>query len=110
MRESNNQISIHACIMLAYAADDPNGQILRCTYLSGTSISTNKVSFIKAGTAREIARWTSALDELLNQGYVNCEGRGEIFMVTNAGYIFADRVKAEFKIDTTQDFENYLHD
>lgn len=110
MRKSSNQISIDACIMLAYAADDPNGQILRCTVLSGMSISTNKVSFIKSGTAREIARWTSALDELSNKGYVNCEGRGEIFIVTNAGYIFADQVKKEFKIDTTHDFEEYLHD
>lgn len=110
MRKSSNQISIDACIMLAYAADDPNGQILRCTVLSGTSIFTNKVSFIKTGTAREVARWTSALDELLNQGYVNCEGRGDIFVVTNAGYVFADRVKEEFKIDTTCDFEEYLHD
>ena len=110
MRKSSKQISIDACIMLAYAADDPNGQILRCTVLSGTSISTNKVSFIKSGTAREVARWTSALDELSNKGYVNCEGRGEIFIVTNAGYIFADQVKKEFKIDTTHDFEEYLHD
>lgn len=110
MRKSSKQISIDACIMLAYAADDPNGQILRCTVLSGTSISTNKVSFIKSGTAREVARWTAALDELLNQGYVNCEGRGEIFVVTNTGYLFADQVKKEFKIDTTHDFEEYLHD
>ncbi len=99
-----------ACIMLVYAADDLNGQILRCTVLSGTSISTNKVSFIKLGTAREVARWTSALDELFNQGYVSCEGRGEIFVVTNAGYVVADRVKEELKIDTTRDLEEYIHD
>ena len=109
-RKPSEQISMNACIMLAYAADDPNGRILRCTVLSGISISTNKVSFIKTGTAREVAKWTSALDELFNQGYVNCEGRGDVFIVTNAGYVFADQIKEEFKIDTTCDFEEYLHD
>ena len=40
--ERSNRITMDACILLAYASDDLNGQILKCSYLSGTSISTNK--------------------------------------------------------------------
>lgn len=108
--EKTNKISLDACVMLAYAADDPHGQIIKCTDLSGTTISTKGVEFIRNSTAREVARWTSALDELARQGYVKSTTSKEIFLLTNDGYIFADQVKDGFKIDTNHNFEEYLRD
>lgn len=109
--EKSNTITVDACVMLAYAADDPNGQLLVGKYISRTTVSTKGVEFIRNGTAREIARWTSAVDELLAQGYIKLMGsKDKIYVVTSSGYKFADQVKAGLKINTNHDFEEYLQD
>lgn len=71
-----------ACVMLAYASEDSNGQIMQLVFLGGTSISTKGIEFVRKNTPRELARWTSAIDELLRQGdshsnYSVCAGEIE---------------------------------
>ena len=109
--ENSNKISVDACVMLAYASEDPNGQIMQLPFLGGTSISTKGIEFVRKSTPRELARWTSAIDELLRYKYIKLVGRKDkIYTITNNGYTFADQVKEEFNIDTNKDFEEYLVD
>lgn len=108
---NTNTTSVDACVMLAYASDDPNGQIMQLASLGGSSISTKGIEFVRKNTARELARWTSAIDELLRQGYIKLVGRKDkIYNVTNSGFMFADQVKKKFNIDTNKDFADYLVD
>ena len=109
--KNSNKISADACVMLAYASKDPNGQIMQLAFLGGTSISTKGIEFVRKDVPRELARWTSAIDELLRQGYIKLVGRKDkIYAITNSGYVFADKIKGEFNIDTNKDFEEYLVD
>lgn len=109
--KNSNKISVDACVLLVYASEDPGGQIMQLASLGGSSISTKGIEFIRKNTPRELARWTSAIDELLRQGYIKLVGRRDkIYTITNSGYVFADRVKAEFNIDTNNDYEEYLAD
>ena len=77
--------------------------------LDGRTISTNNVLFTKSNDKKVIARWVSALSELVNQGYVK-RINSNIYEVTYSGYNFADQIKSEFKIDVSHDFEEYLVD
>lgn len=105
------RITKDASVLLAYASDDPHGQIVVISYLGGTTISAGGVLFNRDNTAREIARWTSAVDELIHGGYIKRIGkRDKIYEVTHIGYIFSDQVKTEFKIDTSCDLEMYIRD
>ncbi len=108
---NSDKISVDACVMLAYASEDSNGQIMQLAFLGGNSISTKSIEFIRKNTPRELARWTSAIDELLSQKYIKLVGRKDkIYTITNSGYVFADQVKEKFNIDTNKNFEEYLVD
>lgn len=110
-RNDSKTISVDACIMLAYGSDDSNGQIMHLEFLGGSSISTKGLEFVRENTARELARWISAVDELLMQGYIKrVSSKNKIYNVTNSGYTFADQIKKEFNIDTNRDFVEYLVD
>lgn len=104
-----DKISKYAYIILVYASDDPSGQIINIDYISGTSISIKGIEFIRKHTPRELARWISAIDELLREGYIKLIGRKDkIYQITNSGYEIADWAKEKFNIDTSHDFEEYL--
>lgn len=106
-----DKVTIYACILLAYAAEDPYGQIMLIRTLGSTGISTNKFTFNKDTSAREIARWTSAIDELMVQGYIKLVGRKDkIYQVTDSGYNFADQIKKELSIDTNNEPCTYITD
>ena len=84
---------------------------MQLAFLGGNSISTKSIEFIRKNTPRELARWTSAIDELLSQKYIKLVGRKDkIYTITNSGYVFADQVKEKFNIDTNKNFEEYLVD
>lgn len=106
-----DKVTIYACILMAYAAEDPYGQIMLIRTLGSTGISTNKFTFNKDTSAREIARWTSAIDELMVQGYIKLVGRKDkIYQVTDSGYNFADQIKKELSIDTNNEPCTYITD
>lgn len=63
-------ITKDACILLIYAADDPQGEVMIISSVVGTSVSTGTHNFTKNESAREVARWKSAIDELLVNGYI----------------------------------------
>lgn len=102
-------INVDSCVLLVYAAESDNGQILVSSNLEGKDISVNNMIFTKNRDKKIVARWISALSELVNQGYVKSIN-SNIYEVTYSGYNFAEQIKDEFAIDTTYDFEKYLVD
>ena len=104
-------ITKDACILLMYAADDPQGEIMIVSSVIGTSVSTGIYNFTKNESAREVARWTSAVEELLINGYIQLVGRKDkIYKVTNRGYMLSDQLKSELIIDTSHNPEEYIED
>ncbi len=95
--------------MLVYVAESSTKQILVSSSLEGKTISVDKIVFTKKNDPRNVARWTSAILELANQGYIKMIN-GNLFEVTYSGYIFSDKIKEELKIDVSHEFEEYLVD
>lgn len=94
-------IPVEVAFLLVYAAYG-DGQILKISTLSGTTISTSGKEFMKDSSAREAARWKGALDKLIYWGWVKAIGKkGEVFEVTDVGYKNADMLKAGMQIDTS---------
>ena len=93
-RDVQPPISDNALKLLQAACEADDGTILKTTDLSGTYIETNGRNFIISQERREIARWESGLDELLNAGFVETRGtKGEIFVVSKSGYDYIEQLK-----------------
>lgn len=93
-RDVQPPISDNALKLLQAACEADDGTILKTTDLSGTYIETNGRNFITSQERREIARWESGLDELLNAGFVETRGtKGEIFVVSKSGYDYIEQLK-----------------
>ena len=89
-------LSEEAQKLLIAASDDTNGYILIVNYIGGKLIQTNGKQFIEKGDPREIARWESAIEELVNYELIRDEGyEGKTYKITNLGYKIADIIKAE---------------
>ena len=87
-------LSNEARVLLKEASHDPNGNILRIRYMGGAEIMTNGKNLISSKEHREVARWESALKELLNEALLVDRGhKGEVFEVTNLGYQIADMIQ-----------------
>ena len=57
-------------------------------------IQTNRKQLNANGGAREKAKWSSALDELVRNGYAIEKGfKGEIYELTQKGFELADKIK-----------------
>ncbi|SLM48058.1 conserved protein of unknown function [Nitrospira japonica] len=87
-------ISSAARELLLEATQDTNGVIMRLQTHGGTSVVTHGRNFVSSSDARETARWRSAVDELYRQDMIEDRtGKGEVFFVTDQGYIIADRLR-----------------
>ncbi|EPC7840073.1 hypothetical protein ACR220_000970 [Escherichia coli] len=81
-------------ILLKEASSDGHGTVMHLRYIGGTDIQTNGKNFIQKNERREIARWESAIAELVhNELLIERGHKGEIFEVTNLGYQIADMIK-----------------
>ncbi|EKT4481572.1 DUF4062 domain-containing protein [Pseudomonas putida] len=84
-------LSSEAKIILKEACIDSQGSILYVRHLNGTDIQTNGKNLISTQNPREVAKWESALSELLEVGFLVKRGtKGVTHQVTNEGYTFAD--------------------
>jgi len=93
-RDVQPPIGDNALKLLQAACEADDGTILKTTDLSGTYIETNGQNFIISQERREIAKWESGLDELLNAGFVEMRGaKGEIFVVSKSGYDYIEQLK-----------------
>lgn len=93
---STIQLSNSACDLLKEASLDSNGVILYLRTFSDTIIQTNRKNFITSNNPREIAKWKSALDELVNEELLIAPPVGSIgnaYKLTNLGYEIADELK-----------------
>lgn len=80
--------------LLKEGAADRNGTITVIKLLSGTRVESNGRTFAGDGaTARDVARWTGAVDELVSSGLLQDKGyKGEVFGLTHAGFEYAERL------------------
>lgn len=84
-------VSLTARELLLEAVRDRNGTILRARYMGGMQLSANGRNFTEDGSARNIARWEGALDDLEAAGLIVARGpKREIFAVTDRGYSVAE--------------------
>lgn len=84
-------LSYEAKIMLEQASYDAHGFILHVRFLGGTDIQTNGIHLIESNDPREVAKWESAIQELLDHGFISPRGlKGETYQLTALGYTYAD--------------------
>ena len=97
-------IPVESAFLLVYAADG-DGQIIKMQTLgSPTQVFTSGKQFMADNSKRESARWTEALDQLIEWGWVKSVGyKGQIFELTGTGYRKADWLKDGMGIDTSKD-------
>jgi hypothetical protein len=83
------KLSNDALELLSEATKDRGGHITATRHLGGANISTNSRSFFEGNNPRQEARWRGVLSDLENQGFIEGVGKknGEIFRVTDAGYV-----------------------
>ena len=77
--------------LIIEASNDQNGNVVRLSVFGGVEISTNGKEFTKKGDPRSEALWESAINELSTENLLEPIGdTGEIFRVTNTGYMAAE--------------------
>lgn len=87
---------------LLIAGASSNGHIMQLRYLGGTNIQAGGRNFVTQQTAREVARWRSALQELITHDLVEDRGvKGEVFEVSFRGHQVADEIVEERKSGST---------
>lgn len=87
-------LSQEATVLLKQSSLDSNGSVLLIRHLGGTDLQTNGQNLISSNERREIARWETALEELLsNQLLIERGNNGEVFEITDFGYQIADMIQ-----------------
>jgi hypothetical protein len=88
------KLSEDAISILREASQDKNGVILHIRGIGSTSIQTGGKNLISEQSPRIIAKWESALKELVSNELIVDRGyKGEVFEITDKGYRMADMVK-----------------
>ncbi|PFG12288.1 DUF4062 domain-containing protein [Bacillus sp. es.036] len=88
------ELSNEARILLKEASEDTQGNIFHLRYMEGTDIQVNGKNIITVQNRREIAKWESALEELINERLVVGRGhKGEVFEITNFGYQISEMIE-----------------
>jgi len=95
-------ISNEAKELLIEASKDTSGYILKVRHSGGTFIKTNNKNMVPSPEARIIAKWEHALNELVENDFVEEKGyEGSSFKITHQGYAYVDTLKKE--TDVLQD-------
>ncbi|WP_282349019.1 DUF4062 domain-containing protein [Pseudomonas sp. PS01301] len=85
------ELSYEAKMLLKEASLDAHGSIMHIRYIGGTDIQTNGKNLINSSERRAIAKWESALAELVRLQFIAVRGsKGEVYEVTASGFTFAD--------------------
>ncbi|EJE8156873.1 DUF4062 domain-containing protein [Vibrio alginolyticus] len=91
---AKHQLSDDAAELLVEASKDRSGDIMKISFLGGSTLQTNGKQMLQNDSAREIARWEAALNSLINEGFVEAVGhKGQVFRVTHSGYEYVDQLK-----------------
>lgn len=88
------QLTSEARTIIVEAAQDPHGMVLVVRYSGGACVQTNGKDLCGDSSARTIARWISAVDELTAIGLLRPRGhQGEVYELTGPGFEVADSLK-----------------
>lgn len=86
-------LSLESKTLLAEAVKDRDGVVVYSATHDGADIETNGKSFIPAGQPRKRAAFLAALKHLEQIGFLEDESnKGEIYMVTDAGFTAAEQL------------------
>lgn len=89
-------LSDTAKLILLEISEDNTGKLLYLTNKDGFTFQTNGKQINEDSTPRTKAKLESGLNELLNLDMISkVNYEGEIFKITQKGYDFADKLKAE---------------
>ncbi len=84
-------ISENAKQLLKAACESTDGTIIKTEDLSGVNLQVGNRNFIVTQTRREVAKWESCLEELIEKDFVQGRGaNGEIFVVSTKGYEYIE--------------------
>lgn len=87
------ELSAESKTLLAEAVQDRDGYVLYSPTHDGADLDTNGKSLIPPGNPRKRAAMLAALKQLQELDYLEDEsGKGEVFMVTAAGFKAADKL------------------
>ena len=88
-------MSASARHLLKEASLDSNGLILRADTIGETIIQTNGNNLITSDEKREVAKWKSAFEELVDKKILKARtAGGNAYELTNFGYEIADEIQA----------------
>ncbi|MBL0244742.1 MAG: DUF4062 domain-containing protein [Rhodoferax sp.] len=91
--EPGPTLSKEAAFLLKECVADPAGQVLHLSHLSGYVLQVRGKNLIEDNNDRSRAIWTSALEELENDGLLAAVGsKRNIFKVTRKGYEIVDQL------------------
>lgn len=112
--EDNTNIKVtlekNECLLLVYAADDVNGQIMitKSITKSNPSIFTHDYEFNIDDTAKESAKWKAVIDKLEKYGLIEASNIDRnIFSVTDQGFNAVETINEKLKIDTNKNPHEY---
>ena len=92
-------IQLHANVMLFFAAEG-NGRVMVLATMSGNKYIADKRQLNESNDNRELAKWESALDQLIRCEYIKLVGgKDRIYQVTDKGYLTSDRFKNDNKLN-----------
>jgi hypothetical protein len=91
IRHPTPNLSDSARHLLREAVKDRNGTVMKLATLGGGILQTNGQNLVTSKDPRERAKWEGALQELVNEGFLEAVGyKGEVFKVTAEGYRVGD--------------------
>ena len=89
------ELGTEARTLLAAAAKDAQGIIMRLPYGGGTTIQVSDQVFTDDSNARSIALWESAIEELEAHGFAKAGSDArEVFSLTRKGFEAGDALNA----------------
>lgn len=107
---SDDSLSVHACIMLMFAAED-DGSIVVSQTTSETSYQAGGKNMESSQKPKEIAIWDDAIAKLLKKGYIKrVSAKDPVYKVTTSGYDIAERFKSDNELDTDKSVAEILNE
>lgn len=99
----NTEISGEAKTLLTEASRDTKGDIIKILFGNGTTknIRIGSKDMVPSQESRIIAKWEHALNELVENDFVEAKKGRRVFAVTHKGYEYADTLKKD--ADVLQD-------
>ena len=87
-------LSSEARTMIVEVSKDKNGMLLFSTTSSGTSFQAGRVNLCPDQSPRTVARWKSALNQLVAHDILEPQGyQGAIFVLTARGFEIAEALQ-----------------